>query len=341
MTDIVITGVGRVRPDRVARALDTGPREGRSPGTLAHQVSGFAPEERLGRKVARFNSRATLFAMDAAESAMADARLTVTDDNRDRTGIAVGTTVGSIASTVTFGWDSFNRERPYVVNAALFPNTVLNTTAGALAIRTGMRGANSTVAGGPLAALQALRHAQMSLSQRHTDSVLAGAAEEVTGASLWWWEAAFGTGPVGEGAAMFVLKRGADAQAVGRRVLARLGSVVVRAADPREPEAVGRVARLALDRAGLDPADVRLAVVRTTGDEETDTAQHEALTKLLGTEPVYHEDVMGDCYSAHSALQMAWLLEREPSDRGPALVVAVDPEGAVGAVVLDQGGVTR
>lgn len=341
MTDIVITGAGAARPDGTARASATGSAKGRAPDRLVHAVRDFAAQDRLGRKVVRFNHRATLLAMDAAESAMADADLRVTDENRDRAGIAIGTTVGSIASTVAFGWDSFDRERPYVVNAALFPNTVLNTTAGALAIRTGMRGANSTVAGGPLAALQALRHAEMSLSQRHTDVVLAGAAEEVSEASLWWWEAVCPPGPVGEGAAMFVLERGMDAAAAGRRVLARTGGVVVRAVDPHMPEAVAQVAEQALRRSGLDVPDVRTTVARATRDTEVDRAQHEALTELLGRAPVYHEDVMGDCHGAHSALQMSWLLERMHGGRarrddavGAALVVAVDPEGAVGAVVL-------
>lgn len=341
MNGMVITGVGAMRPGPAAppAGLDAGPL----PDADLHQVAGFDPQAVLGRKAARYNDRGTLMAMHACETAMADAGLTVTDTNRDRTGIAVGTTVGSIAGIVTYGTDSFDRERPYLVKAAHFPQSVLNTMAGALAIRTGLRGANSTVAGGPLAGLQAFRHAEMTLRRGHTDTVLVGAAEELSVPSAWWARVARRTGPHGEGAAMFVMERPEVAKTQGRTVLGTMGGVVVRAAAPRQPEAVAAVARAALNRAGLDGHEVRTVLVRATGDPAVDRAQHEALTALTGTEPVHHEDTLGDCYSAHSVLQLSPLVARgrpgHPQGRGgPVLVVAADPDGALAAMAFTPHG---
>ncbi|THA59953.1 hypothetical protein E6P78_28315 [Streptomyces sp. A0958] len=341
MNGMVITGVGTMRPEPAGPPADppAGPVAGPVPDGAVHRVSGFDPQAVLGRKAARYNDRGTLMAMHACETAMADAGLTVTDANRDRTGIAVGTTVGSFAGVVTYGTDSFDRERPYLVKAAHFPQSVLNTMAGALAIRTGLRGANSTVAGGPLAGLQAFRHAEMTLRQGHTDTVLVGAAEELSVPAAWWAHVARRTGPQGEGAAMFVVERPEVAAAEGRTVLGTLGGVVVRAADPRRPAAVTAVVRAALDRAGLDPHAVRTVLVRATGDPAVDEAQHEALTALFGTEPGHDRGTLGDCYSAHSVLQLSPLVERgrpghPDGAAGPALVLAADPDGALAAMAF-------
>ena len=74
-----------------------------------------------------------------------------------------------------------------------------------------------------------------------------------------------------------------------------------------------------------------------------DQAQRTALERLFTAPLLWSEDDMGDCYSAHSALQMArviaHLTERDAADSDDAaeragLVVAVDPDGAVGVVVV-------
>ncbi|MCG7524784.1 hypothetical protein MHW47_10080 [Streptomyces sp. OfavH-34-F] len=337
MNGMVITGVGALHPGPAAppSGLGTGP----VPDGLLHQVSGFDPQALLGRKAVRYNDRGTLMAMHACETAMADAGLTVTESGRDRIGIAVGTTVGSIEGIVTYGTDSFDRERPYLVKAAYFPQSVLNTTAGALAIRTGLRGANSTVAGGPLASLQAFRHAEMTLRSGHTDTVLVGAAEELSVPAAWWARTARQTSPHGEGAAMFIMERPEIAAAAGRRALGTTGGVVVRAVDPEQPASFTTVAGTALRRAGLEPHDVRTVLIRATGHQAVDTAQHTALTALFGTEPASHHETLGDCYGAHSALQLSSLMDRgrpgQPDgEAGPALVLAADPDGALAAMAF-------
>ncbi|MCJ1678502.1 3-oxoacyl-ACP synthase [Streptomyces sp. APSN-46.1] len=338
MTNIVITGVGSISgsgPVPVAELAGTAGAP--LPVERAFAVTDFDATARLGRKVARFNHRSTLLAMAACETAVEGAGLQVGDEVRDRIGITMGTTSGSITGTVDFGKDTFRESRPYLVDAANFPNSVINTTAGALAIKFGMRGANSTVAAGPLAGVAALRQAQVSLRAGHVDTVLAGASEEFTAPNAWWSAAARNTGLPGEGAAMFVLERPEVAAAAGRRPIAELVATLVRAVDTADRSAVVRAVAEVLDRAGTAPEEIGVVAVRATGVEAVDEAQRAALTGLFSAPLLWSEELTGDCYSAHSALQLAALLDagtEVPSGGRTVLVVSVDPEGALGVAVV-------
>ncbi|WP_242884765.1 beta-ketoacyl synthase N-terminal-like domain-containing protein [Actinomadura litoris] len=335
MNDIVITGVGALRPGGAVAV----PAEGRAGGKIDWAppagpacLVDFDAKAELGRKAVRFNHRSTVLAMGAFERALADAGLTVTDDNRDLIGITVGTTLGSVAGVAEFGVDSFDRERPYVVDAARFPSAALNCAAAALAIRAGLRGVNATVAGGPLSAVGALRHAQVMIRARHAQGVVAGSSEEFSAPDAWWGRTHRATGTPGEGAAMFVLEDAEAAAAAGRRVRGRLAGTVVRAVGSVDADSVSRVVREALELSGVAAADIATAAVRATGAGEVDDAQTAGLASVLDVEPRFDEDAIGDCYSAHSALQLADVLERNPGEA--ALVLAADPDGALGAAVV-------
>jgi 3-oxoacyl-[acyl-carrier-protein] synthase II len=339
MTSIVITGVASLGPGPAMT-----PEEGLP--LPVHRVESFDPEAAFGRRVTRFKHRSTLLAMAACEAAIADAGLEVTDQNRDGIGIVIGTTTGSISGMVEFGQTSFDLSRPFVVNAGRFPNMGLNAAAAAAAIRLGVRGTNTTVIGGPLAGVGALRYAQIILRAGHADAILAGASEETTGPTVWWAGSARATGAAGEGAAVFVLERPEAAEAAGRTPIARLGATAVRAVDPAEPTALASAVSQTLATAAIEPAAVGLVAVRATGVAGVDRAQRMALGQLFTAPLLWSEDDIGDCYSAHSALQMARVIAQvtgrdvvrsesvvETAERA-GLVVAVDPDGAVGVAVI-------
>lgn len=341
MTAVVITGMAAVRP-----APDAEPFPDEEAGHPVHRVADFDPVTLFGRRAARYNHRSTLLAMAACEAALAHAGLKVDDEGRDAIGITVGTTVGSVSGTIEFGMDTFDEKRPYLVNAACFPNAVLNTAAGALAIRLGARGPNATIAGGPLACVAALRHGEVTLRAGHAETVLAGASEEATEPALWWARGHRDTAAAGEGAAMFVVERLTTARAAGRAPIARLGAAVVRAADPHRPGALAAAIAEALRLARVDPADVALAALRATGVAAVDQAQRTALRDLTAATPLWSEAEIGDCYSAHSALQLVQVIDhlggdararrRGGSGQTAGLVIAVDPDGAVGVIAVTR-----
>ncbi|MBT2510610.1 hypothetical protein J7I98_33150 [Streptomyces sp. ISL-98] len=328
MTEMVITGVGTISGE--GRPVPVVDDAADLPVEYAHAVTGFDAAARVGRKTAKVSHRSTLLAMAAGEAAMEAAGLLVTDEVRDRIGITVGTTTGSITGAVEFGTDSF-RARPYLVDAVKAPNAIINTAAASMAIRFGLRGANSTVAAGPLAGVAALRHAQVALRAGHVDTVLAGASEEFTSASAWWAAAERSTGVPGEGAAMFVVERPEVAEAAGRRPVARLAGTLVRAVDVADEAAVRGAVAQALERAGVGPGQVDVVAVRRTGEAAVDAAQSAALTGLLSAPLFWSEAVIGDCYAAHGVLQLASLLT---TAERVVLVVSVDPQGVLGAAVV-------
>ena len=342
MTAVVITGMAAVRPAPLAQRFPDG-----EAGHPVHRVADFDPVALFGRRASRYNHRSTLLAMAACEAAIAHAGLKIDDDSRDAIGITVGTTVGSVSGTTEFGTDTFGK-RPYLVNAACFPNAVLNAAAGALAIRLGARGPNATIAGGPLACVAALRHGEVTLRAGHAETVLAGASEEVTEPALWWGRGQRDTVAAGEGAAMFVVERLETARAAGRAPVARLDAVVVRAVDPADPAALADVIGEALRLARVEPASVELAALRATGVAAVDQAQCNALRILPAATPLWSEAEIGDCYTAHSGLQLAQVIDRlaggfghpdGPGGSGEAagLVIAVDPDGAVGVIAVTRG----
>ncbi|GAA3299015.1 hypothetical protein GCM10020295_36110 [Streptomyces cinereospinus] len=77
----------------------------------------------------------------------------------EQTALVLGTGSGSVQSIMDFTRDSLSGERPYHVEPARFPNTVMNRAAGQSAIWHRIKGPNTTVAGGSLTGLLALNYA--------------------------------------------------------------------------------------------------------------------------------------------------------------------------------------
>jgi 3-oxoacyl-[acyl-carrier-protein] synthase II len=353
MSELVFTGWAALVPDgRRPVAVGTDGAQA-LPYPNAYLVTGVDLVAMLGRKTTRFNNRSAQLAIAACGLALRDAGIMdddgidgvadLTDEVRDSIGLTLGTTCGSVSGIVEFGWDTFG-ERPYAVNPATFPNTVINTAAGAAAIKYGLRGANSTVAGGPLAGLGALRHAAVTLRAFHADTIVVGAAEEFTTQNTWLTRALRpGTTP-GEGAAMFVLERADVAAQAGRTPLARLAAIRTSAADVTDPASFRDAVAAVLAEAGCRPSQVRHLAARVTGVAIVDEAQRAGLAAAVPVAPMYSEERIGDCYSAHTAIQVVdalTALRANTWDRdGVGVIVGADPDGALAVAVLAASGVS-
>ncbi|WP_181874683.1 beta-ketoacyl synthase N-terminal-like domain-containing protein [Marinitenerispora sediminis] len=238
-------------------------------------MADFRPQERLGRKGLSRLTRSDQLVMAACGEALAGLARTagpLDEEARGRTGIVVGTGTGSVRRLAEFTRDTFVQERPYMVNPSHFPGTLMNSPAGQSAIRYGLTGVNSTLSGGPVAGLSALRFARNALLGGHADRLLAGGVEELSAQSAWAWYRTGALGPgvaVGEGSAVFVLER-AGARPHGPAPLGHLLACELRSTDPAEgAAAVGR--RLAecvgdaLRGAGVAAEDVAVVVPGAAG----------------------------------------------------------------------------
>src|SRR5437764_10576686 len=68
------------------------------PVRIAGEVKGFDPHQWIERRDARCMDRFTQFAVAAAQQAVDDAALEVTDRNRTRIGVLIGSGIGGIAT---------------------------------------------------------------------------------------------------------------------------------------------------------------------------------------------------------------------------------------------------
>ena len=358
MTAVAITGWSAltsagIGPEAVAAALartngglDPGHEvahlyEQRLPSRTGHALVDFDVRDHLERKGTSFLDRCTSLVLVTCGHALSDSGLEVDDEKRDRVGVMLGTTSGSLRSMSDYTRETLVEERPYLVNPALFPNTVINCAAGQTAIRYGLRGVNSTLAAGQIAFPAVLRYATRTLRRGGADALVAGAVEEFTPHRAWITHLTQDSGlPVGEGSAVFVVERAEDTRRAGRHVDAEVLAAVTAFCPTngqRDGLAKGLAAciRRALAQAEVEPGDVALVAAGAAGGME-----EKVLVDALGgdVETIRVKSVFGECDAASGALQAASVLalhRDEPARDGQvSLLTAWTREGGVGAVVL-------
>ncbi|MEV0219284.1 beta-ketoacyl synthase N-terminal-like domain-containing protein [Streptomyces sp. NPDC050704] len=320
---------------------DLGPyeRAGRLPGFDARAV--------LGRKGTRAMDRATALAVTTAGLLLEEAGPGLAQDSPEAVGMVLGTGHGSVQSIMDFTRDSLTGEKPFHVDPALFPNTVMNRAAGQSAIWHTLRGPNTTVAGGAPTGLLALNYAARLLRQGHCEAVLCGAVEEFSAERAWLeYRARTGgphqqpAGPLGEGCALFLLEPLGRARTHGRTPLASLlGTRFIAFNDQeRARGAVVRAATEALKEADVRPDEVGLLVPSDCGGP-LGGREDAALADLFGEHRpprLRLRRLIGDSGAAAASFQLAAALTAG-GDGTPVLVTSVDPDGQTGAVVLRTG----
>lgn len=287
----------------------------------------------LGRKGTAFLDRSTALALVACGQALEDGGLRIDAGNRERVGVVLGTSVGSLRSMSDYTRETLVEDRPYLVNPALFPNTVMNCAAGQSAIRYGLAGVNATVAGGELAFLSVLRYAAGALRRGDVAALLAGAVEELSPHRSRAVQLVPDGPPAGAGeaAAVFVVEAAGSGRPADAEVLA-----VTAGFDPDGDSGALRDRLFAaLEAAGADPARVSLAA----GAEAADGL--EAVAVELGIGEVRRfpwRTRLGACQAAAAGLQVATLvaLHRQAAANGGRLwaLAGREPDGAVAAAVL-------
>ena len=153
MRRIVVTGLGLVTP--VGHTVDETWENivaGRS-GVSAidtFDASGFA--SRIGAAVKNFDLSPYMppkevrktdsfihYGIAAAKQAFSDSGLEVTDENRERIGIAIGSGIGGLPG-IEKGHESFLSGGPRRISPFFVPSNIINMIAGNLSIDLGIRG---------------------------------------------------------------------------------------------------------------------------------------------------------------------------------------------------------
>lgn len=347
---VTATGVGRDAFAAAVRGWTASEPEGRVTGDPSgFELRDFDVRALLGRRGTSMLDRGTGLALVACREALADSGLQTAGDGGERVGVSLGTTTGSLRSMSDYTRDTLVEDRPYLVNPGQFPNTVMNCASGQAAIRHGLRGINSTIAGGQIAFFGVLRVTARALRLGYMDASLAGAVEEFSPhrqQQVDLQSANGGGAAIGEGGGVFVVERPEDARGADRHVDALLEAVTTGFCPGGErggamATALAQQLRVVLYQATSDGDAIEYVIccppVATAG---ADLGQR-AVDAVLGAgrgQRLSFGGLFGECGAATSSLQLAALLalhRDDPARDGHrSLLLGWTVDGGMGAAVL-------
>jgi len=143
---------------------------------IAAEVKDFDPAPRFGRKETRRMDRYTQFAVAATADALADAQLTITENNRDRIGVFIGTGIGGIGTLLAEA-EVYRTRGPNRVSPFLVPMMLPDAAGGQVAITFGMRGPNLGLISACATGSNAIGEAAETIRRGAADVMVAGGAE--------------------------------------------------------------------------------------------------------------------------------------------------------------------
>lgn len=344
-----VTSVLGIGKDAFAEGLADS-RDGRSdpadlfeeplPDGDAFVIRDLDVKEHLGKKGVSFLDRTSALALIACGQALDDTDVTIDDDTRDRVGVVLGTTSGSMRATSDYSRVTFVEERPYLVNPLIFPNAVMNCAAGQAAIRYGLRGVNSTVAGDSVAFVSSLAYARTITALGRADALVVGAAEEYGPQTAWAAEFSRridgGGLPAGEGSAAFFVESREAAERAGRTPVALVLAAGTRACAPDSHDTMATFVEEVCANAGIAVGDVDLVSCGESGSPR-DAVESQALDAVFGqTRRIRLKEAVGEAASAGNALQLAALLASEKPGT-LAVLTSTTRDGVLGVAVVRVG----
>ncbi|GMA58875.1 hypothetical protein GCM10025858_33780 [Alicyclobacillus sacchari] len=106
-------------------------------------MNDFDPERYIDKKELRHMDMFTQYALYAAHEAVAHAGLVITDENRDRIGVYIGSGIGGIGTTLS-NYRILLERGPKRVSPFLVPMMISDMATGQVSIEFGVRGPNSS-----------------------------------------------------------------------------------------------------------------------------------------------------------------------------------------------------
>lgn len=320
MRRVAVTGIGVVSPlGHNPRDLFEAARMGRS-GIRRLDIAGvqrlvaplaatvtFDAAEHFELPQQRLLDRVSMFALAAAGRALADARCELTDSERERTGVFLGTGMGGTLS-IDDGYQTLYGEQSDRIKPMMILKGMHNAPAAWIAIEHGLRGPNLTYSTACSSSSVAIGEAWLRLACGTLEVAIAGGSEApLSLGSLKAWEAMHTLASVdaadaatsckpfaknrsgmvlGEGAAMVVLEPWERALARGAPIHGELigYGLTTDAGHIARPSVEGQAAamRAALTAAGISAQEVDAINAHGTGTPANDGVETAAIKRVFG-----------------------------------------------------------
>jgi 3-oxoacyl-[acyl-carrier-protein] synthase II len=275
---------------------------------IAAEVKGFRSEDYIEPKEMKKMDIFIHYALAAADIAVADAGLAVSDNNAERIGVIVGTGLGGLSSIEKY--HTILTERgPQRVTPFFIPMLIANEASGHIAMRFGAKGPNLCVVTACATGAHSIGDAYRCIQYGDADAIIAGGVEAtitplaVAGFNAMKALSTRNAEPerasrpferdrdgfvMGEGAAVTILEELGHARARGAKIYAELvgygytsDAYHLAAPDPKG-EGASRCMQMALRDAKLSPDAVDYINAHGTSTELNDLVETIAIKRVFG-----------------------------------------------------------
>jgi 3-oxoacyl-[acyl-carrier-protein] synthase II len=280
---------------------------------FAAEVKGFDGSELFGYREARKLDRFAQFAVAATSQAIDNAKLEITDENRDRIGVVSGTGIGGM-ETLNQQMQVFYNRGPGRISPFLIPMMLPDTSAGMIAIQFGVRGPNMAVVTACATGTNAIGEAVEIIRRDAADVMIAGGSEAaiipiaVAGLIVMGALSRRNDNPkqasrpfdlnrdgfvIGEGSAIMVLEDLGYAKSRGAPILAEVSGYGTTndafhiSAPAENGDGAARCMRICLKNANLDFDDIDYINAHGTSTTLNDKSETAAIKTVFG-EKAYH-----------------------------------------------------
>ena len=292
------------------------------PASLAGEIAGFDPRALVeDRKLHRLLQRSDLLGLYAAGRALDDSGFVAYRETleppaattvNDRTGVYVGMGGGSyrneyeffpLLTTANGDLGTFGRELTATVNPMWLLRSMPNNVLCHIGIRYGLKGPNACLTNHSVSGSLAIAEAAEALRAGEADRALAVGHDApvepqmvlyyhqlglLSAAGLWPFDTRRSGSLLGEGAAALVVETDTAAAARHVRILGEFlgsgcateagGLLAIRA----DGDGLACAIAVALDDAGLHPAEVGMIVAHGSGTRESDASEALAIRRVFG-----------------------------------------------------------
>ena len=275
---------------------------------IAAEVKGFDPLAFIEKKEIKKMDLFIQYAIAAAQFAMDDSGLQITDANAPNIGVYIGSGIGGFI-TIEREHEALLNGGPRKVSPFFIPSAIINLASGQVSIRFGAKGPNSATCTACSASAHAIGDAYEIIKRCDADAMIAGGSEaaicamsvggfgQLRALSTRNDEPARASRPfdkdrdgfiIGEGAGVLILEELEHARRRGARIYAEIvgygmsSDAYHMTAPSEDGDGARRVMAMAVRKAGVAPSDVDYINAHGTSTPYNDKLETLAIKNCFG-----------------------------------------------------------